>query len=112
MKKFFNKLVKLAQSQTAKQVFMVVVMMVLCIGFTYAQGGGGFNDATTTIKSYVGPIKSLIYAIAGCVALVGAIQVFVKMNNGDQDVSKSIMMIIGACVFLVAAAQALPLFFQ
>ena len=28
-----------------------------------------------------------------------------------QDVKKSIMMIIGACVFLIAAAQALPLFF-
>lgn len=112
MKKFFNKLVKLAQSQTAKQVFMVVVMMVLCIGFTYAQGAGGFDAAEQAIRGYLTPIQKLIYAIAGCVALVGAIQVFVKMNNGDQDVSKSIMMIIGACVFLVAAAQALPMFFK
>ena len=29
----------------------------------------------------------------------------------EQDVKKSIMMIVGACIFLVAAAQALPLFF-
>lgn len=112
MKKFFNKLVKLAQSQTTKQVFMVVVMMMLCIGFTYAQGAGGFTEAGGMIKSYIGPIKTLIYAIAGCVALVGAIQIFVKMNNGDQDVSKSIMMTIGACVFLVVAAEALPMFFS
>ena len=34
-----------------------------------------------------------------------------KMNNEEQDVKKSIMMIVGACIFLVAAAQALPLFF-
>lgn len=32
------------------------------------------------------------------------------MNN-QQDLKKSIMMIVGACIFLVAAAQALPLFF-
>lgn len=28
-----------------------------------------------------------------------------------QDLKKSIMMIVGACIFLIAAAQALPLFF-
>ena len=44
-------------------------------------------------------------------AVVGAISVYIKMNNEEQDVKKSIMMIVGACLFLVAAAQALPLFF-
>ena len=29
----------------------------------------------------------------------------------QQDFKKKIMMIVGACIFLVAAAQALPLFF-
>jgi len=29
----------------------------------------------------------------------------------EQILKKSIMMIVGACIFLVAAAQALPLFF-
>lgn len=33
------------------------------------------------------------------------------VHNEEQDVKKSIMMIVGACIFLVAAAQALPLFF-
>ena len=47
----------------------------------------------------------------GIVAVVGAISVYIKMNNEEQDVKKSIMMIVGACIFLVAAAQALPLFF-
>ena len=49
--------------------------------------------------------------IAGVVAVIGSIQVYMKMNNGDQDVSKSIMMLVGACLFLVAAAVALPKFF-
>jgi hypothetical protein len=31
------------------------------------------------------------------------------MNNEKQDVKKKIMMVVGACIFLVAAAQALPL---
>ncbi len=32
------------------------------------------------------------------------------MNN-QQVFKKKIMMVVGACIFLVAAAQALPLFF-
>lgn len=56
-------------------------------------------------------VVKLVYAIAGVVAVVGAISVYIKMNNEEQDVKKSIMMIVGACLFLVAAAQALPLFF-
>ncbi len=32
------------------------------------------------------------------------------MNNEEQDVKK-IMMVVGACLFLIAAAQALPMFF-
>lgn len=33
------------------------------------------------------------------------------VTNSQQDFKKKIMMIVGACIFLVAAAQALPLFF-
>ena len=53
----------------------------------------------------------LCYAIAGIVAVVGAISVYISMNNEEQDVKKKIMLVVGACIFLVAAAQALPLFF-
>jgi hypothetical protein len=34
-----------------------------------------------------------------------------RVISNQQDFKKSIMMIVGACIFLVAAAQALPLFF-
>lgn len=66
---------------------------------------------STEIAKYVPYVVKLCYAIAGVVAIVGAISVYIKMNNEEQDVKKSIMMIVGACIFLVAAAQALPLFF-
>ena len=32
-------------------------------------------------------------------------------HNEEQDVKKKIMMIVGACIFLIAAALALPMFF-
>ena len=78
---------------------------------TTDMGTRALADVTAKVAAYVPFVQNLIYAIAGVVAVVGAIQVYMKMNNGDQDVSKSIMMLIGACLFLVAAAVALPKFF-
>ena len=78
---------------------------------TSDMGTKALADVTTKVAAYIPYVQNLIYAIAGVVAVVGAIQVYMKMNNGDQDVSKSIMMLIGACLFLVAAAVALPKFF-
>lgn len=77
----------------------------------YSAGTTALGTVTEEIAKYVPYVTKLCYAIAGVVALVGAISVYIKMNNEEQDVKKSIMMIVGACIFLVAAAQALPLFF-
>jgi hypothetical protein len=37
--------------------------------------------------------------------------VFQVVTSNQQNIKKKIMMVVGACIFLVAAAQALPLFF-
>lgn len=99
--------------------FASLCMMLLCVGVVMAQNSAGDYSAGTTalgtvtseIAKYVPVAVKLCYAIAGVVAVVGAISVYIKMNNEEQDVKKSIMMLVGACIFLIAAAQALPLFF-
>ena len=80
--------------------------------FAQSRGAGGFTSATTEISSYADPVKKLMYAIAAVIALVGAFNVYFKMQNGDQDVKKTIMMTIGGCVAMVAMATALPMFFK
>ena len=70
-----------------------------------------FDTQEEEIAKYVPIVVKLCYAIAGVVAVVGAISVYIAMNNEEQDVKKKIMMVVGACIFLIAAAQALPLFF-
>ena len=34
-----------------------------------------------------------------------------SLTSSQQIIKKKIMMVVGACIFLIAAAQALPLFF-
>ena len=77
----------------------------------YESGTQALSNVTTEIKKYLPYVQNICYTIAGIVAVLGAISVYIKMNNEEQDVKKSIMMIVGACLFLIAAAQALPLFF-
>ena len=99
--------------------FGMMVAMLCMVTLTFAQNGAGdytagttaLGTVTTEIAKYVPVAVKLCYAIAGVVAVVGALSVYITMNNEEQDVKKSIMMLVGACIFLIAAAQALPLFF-
>ena len=76
----------------------------------YEAGTNAMEEVATQIAAYVPYVVNLCYALAGVVAVVGAISVYIAMNNEEQDVKK-IMMVVGACIFLIAAANALPLFF-
>ena len=77
----------------------------------YEAGTNAMEEVATQIAAYVPYVVNLCYALAGVVAVVGAISVYIAMNNEEQDVKKKIMMVVGACIFLIAAANALPLFF-
>ena len=99
---------------SSERIKMLSLMLLVGTVTAFAQNAAGDYSAGTVtdeIAKYVPYVVKLCYAIAGIVAVVGAISVYIKMNNEEQDVKKSIMMIVGACIFLVAAAQALPLFF-
>lgn len=93
------------------------VMMLLVIVTTSAlaqdidSGVQAITQSTDALKKYIPVITKLCYVLAGIVGILGTVSVFIKMNNEEQDVKKSIMMIVGSCIFLLAAAQALPLFF-
>ena len=63
-------------------------------------GAGGFTRATTEISSYQTPVANLMKAIAAVIVLVGAFNVYFKMQNGDQDVKKTIILFTNKCKFL------------
>lgn len=113
VERFVNQLV----SSPRLKAFLLMLVCGSAVAFAqdsagdYSAGTTALGTVTEEIAKYVPYVTKLCYAIAGVVALVGAISVYIKMNNEEQDVKKSIMMIVGACIFLVAAAQALPLFF-
>lgn len=109
---------KVADMVTPKLAMLALMLMSGSVALMAQNTAGdytaGTNALTTVaeeIAKYVPIMVKLCYAIAGVVAIVGAISVYIAMNNEEQDVKKKIMMVVGACIFLIAAAQALPLFF-
>ena len=107
-------------SHRAKLMAMGAVVAALAPAGAFAQelAGTGYDAGTSALEEvaselvkYVPYVVNLCYALAGIEAIVGAISVYIAMNNEEQDVKKKIMMTVGACIFLVAAAKALPLFF-
>ncbi len=106
-------------TSAVKRCAMALAMFVAATAPTFAQSAAGDYSAGTNALStvaeeialYIPIVVQLCYAIAGVVAILGAISVYIAMNNEEQDVKKKIMMVVGACLFMIAAAQALPMFF-
>lgn len=97
-----------------KHATLAAVALTVATGNMMAasKGAAGFTKATQEISSYQAPVSNLMKAIAAVIALVGAFNIYFKMQNGDQDVKKSIMLTIGGCVSFIALSEALPLFFN
>ena len=78
------------------------VALMLLVGSTaaFAQSGAGDYTAGTSalttvaeeIAKYVPIVVKLCYAIAGVVAIIGAISVYIAMNNDEQDVKNILVL--------------------
>ncbi len=115
VKEFFKRMASAAVTKV--QMLIIALACSVCPALAqnaagdYTAGTNALSTVAEEIAKYVPIMVKLCYAIAGVVAIIGAISVYIAMNNEEQDVKKKIMMVVGACIFLIAAAQALPLFF-
>ena len=90
----------------AKNVFKpnrmkMAALMLLCgTAATFAQNAAGdytagtnaLSTVTEEIAKYIPFVVKLCYAIAGVVAVVGAISVYIAMNNEEQDVKNILVL--------------------
>lgn len=95
------------------------VLCLLCAGSASAKCGGvdyswgadalaKQHDFVVTMMLYV---LYLIYAVASVVVIYASLQIYIKMNTGEDGVKKEIMMVVGACLFLIGASTVFPAFF-
>lgn len=98
----FQKAKRLMKKLTSAKKKMQMFMLMMLCGPTavMAQNSAGDYSAGTTalatvteeIAKYVPIMVKLCYAIAGVVAIVGAISVYIAMNNEEQDVKNILVL--------------------
>ena len=58
----------------------------------YSAGATALSTVAEEIVKYVPVMVKLCYAIAGVVAIIGAISVYIAMNNEEQDVKNILVL--------------------
>ena len=49
--------------------------------------------------------------MAGGYAVISAFQIYIKMNTGEDGITKHIVSLVGACLFIIGASIVFPAFF-
>lgn len=92
-------------------LFSVQSALAKCGGVDYSWGANALalmHDYVVTMMLYV---LYLGYAIAAIVAVIASLQIYIKMNVGEEGVTKEILYLVGACIFLISASILFPSFF-
>ena len=88
-------------SRRAKLMFSGAVATVLApvkalaqelAGTGYDTGTNALEEVASELVKYVPYVVNLCYALAGIVAIVGAISVYIAMNNEEQDVKNILVL--------------------
>lgn len=92
-------------------LFSVQSASAKCGGVDYSWGADALalmHDYVVTMMLYV---LYLGYAIAAIVVVIASLQIYIKMNVGEEGVMKEILFLVGACIFLISASILFPSFF-
>lgn len=80
-------------------------------GVDYSWGVDGLSAMTRFVTTMMTLTMGITFAIAGTVSIIGALNIYIKMSTGQEGVTKSIMMLIGAVIFMIGATMVMPAFF-
>ena len=76
----------------ALTLFSCTTAMAQSTAGDYSAGTTALSTVAEEIVKYVPVMVKLCYAIAGVVAIIGAISVYIAMNNEEQDVKNILVL--------------------
>ncbi len=87
------------------------VALAKCGGVDYSWGADGLAKAHDFVITMLLYVVYLSYAIAGIVAVIASLQIYIKMNVGEEGIKKEILMVVGAILFIIGASIFMPALF-
>ena len=111
-----------AMTTTTRRLLLSVVTLLVPVCGTYAvkvsDGGVDYSltaqalaHMTDEVVLTMGYVVGLLYAIASLLAIYNATVIYIKLNAGEEGLTKSVLMLLGAVMFLIGATIVLPSFF-
>ena len=105
-----------------KQIFLRTMKYKLLLLFLFgpmflfgqdlASGVEALEEAGDGIAEYFEPIESIVYILAGIMALFGVFQVYTKWQGGDPNVMSSAIGWLSSVLFLIIAITIIKSFFN
>lgn len=96
-------------------VFLVSVSMTVLANAGVPDYSLGAQELHRMNTDWIMPIGysviGIIYATAAVLAIYSATTIYIKLQTGDEGFLKSVMMLLGAILFLFSAVWVLPGFF-
>ena len=105
------------QKINSKILLLTICIVTPCIA-SAKSGAVNYSwgaDALATMHDFV--VTNMMYVLYVCMAIatvfgiVSALQIYFKMNLGEDGVTKAIVRLVGAILFIIGASIVLPSFF-
>ena len=79
-----------------------------CGSVDYTWGADGLAEATTFVGTVMIYAVEILSAVAGILVVVSALQIYIKMNYHEGDITKSVMILFGGILFMIGASVVMP----
>lgn len=96
---------------SAVAVLCCQTLSAKCGGVDYSWGADGLAKAHDFVITMLLYVLYLCYAVAGIVAVIASLQIYIKINAGEEGWKKEIITVVGAILFIIGASIVFPAFF-
>jgi len=90
---------------------VIVTAAPACGATDYTSHSYALYNMVVFVLACMTAVLSILYVLATIIGLYSATTIYIKMQSGEDGIMKSIYLLVGACIFLVAASLVLPSFF-
>lgn len=77
----------------------------------YSWGAESLREMVEEIGVWMTYVVGLLYSIAAIFAVYNAMVIYIKIQTGEPGIIKSILMLVGAAIFLISATRFMPALF-
>lgn len=92
----------------ALSLLNVQAISAKCGSVDYSWGADGLAEATSFLGTMMIYTVDVIYAGAVLISIIGALQICIKINYHEGDITKSVLMLFGGIVFIIGASIVMP----